>query len=104
VLICLKFLGDTIQEASYSYDGLGDRIHAYGSDLTEMIKGGKNISSVYGSADISKAFLLPETGFGREFKNLLIQAINGYNAYIAAIRKKTAEVITGFYNNLMQHY
>ena len=92
VVIYLKVRGDTIQKASYFSDSLGGLIHAYGSALTEMIKG-KTISEALWirPEDISRALDLPETGFGNWFKKALIEAINDYNRYRSAPFKKPYE-------------
>ena len=92
VVIYLKVRGDTIQKASYFSDSLGGLIHAYGSALTEMIKG-KTISEALWirPEDISRALDLPETGFGNWFKKALIEAINDYNTYRSAPWKKPYE-------------
>jgi len=92
VAIYLKFQGDTIHKASYFSDSLGGLIHAYGSALTEMIKG-KTIREALWirPEDISRSLDLPETGFGKWFKQALIEAINDYGKYRGAPWKKPYE-------------
>jgi len=90
--IFLKIRGDVIQRASYFSDSLGGLIHAYGSILTEMVKG-KTVREILSirPEDISASLNLPETGFGAWFKTTLIEAINSYLAYKSAPWRKMYE-------------
>jgi len=89
IVIYIKVREDIIQEGSYFSDSLGGLIHAYGSALTEMIKG-KTIREVLliRPEDISGVLGLSETGYGNWFKKTLVVAINDYNIYKAAPWKR----------------
>ena len=82
VWIYLKIQGGLIQKASYFSDFLGGLIHAYGSSLTEVVKG-KTIREALWlhPNDISATLGLPESGFGAWFKGALVEAINNYKVY-----------------------
>lgn len=90
--IYIKVSDDTIQKSSYFSDSLGGLIHAYGSALTEMIKG-KTIREalVIRPEDISGSLDLSETEYGSWFKKTLLVAINDYNAYKSAAWKRLYE-------------
>jgi len=89
IMIYIKVRNDVIQDASYFSDSLGGLIHAYGSALTEMIKGKTLRETLWiRPEEVSRALDLPETGFGNWFKKTLIEAINEYNVYKSAPWKK----------------
>jgi nitrogen fixation NifU-like protein len=89
IVIYIKVKDDTIQEGSYFSDSLGGLIHAYGSALTEMIKG-KTIREALWirPEDISGVLGLSETGYGNWFLKTLVEAINDYNLYKATPWKR----------------
>jgi len=89
IIIYIRVRDNIIKEASYFSDSLGGLIHAYGSALTEMIKG-KTIREALWirPEDISRVLGLPETGYGNWFKKTLVEAINDYNSYKAAPWKR----------------
>lgn len=92
VWICLKIRQDRIWKATWFSTGIGGLITAYGSTLTEMVKG-KTISEALRiqAEDISASLDLPETGFGAWFKRALIEAINNYNIYKSTPWKRMYE-------------
>jgi NifU-like protein involved in Fe-S cluster formation len=92
LVIYIKVSDDTIQRSSYFSDSLGGLIHAYGSALTEMIKG-KTIREVLliRPEDISGSLGLSETEYGSWFKKTLVEAINDYNVYKSAAWKRLYE-------------
>ena len=71
---------------------IGGLITAYGSTLTEMVKG-KTIREALWirPEDISASLDLPETGFGAWVKGALVGAINNYNIYRSAPWKRMYE-------------
>lgn len=89
IVIYIKVRDSVIQDASYLSDSLGGLIHAYGSALTEMIKG-KTIREALWirPEDISGALDLSETEYGNWFRKTLVEAINDYNVYKAAPWKR----------------
>ena len=92
ISIYLKIKDDVIEKASYFSDSLGGLIHAYGSALTEMVKGKTIRESLWiQPEDVSASLDLPETGFGAWFKGALVEAINDYNIYKSAPWKKMYE-------------
>lgn len=92
LVIYIKVSDDTIQRSSYFSDSLGGLIHAYGSALTEMIKG-KTIREalLIRPEDISGSLGLSETEYGSWFKKTLVEAINDYNVYKSAAWKRLYE-------------
>jgi NifU-like protein involved in Fe-S cluster formation len=92
VWIYLKIEGNVIRRATYFSDSLGGLIHAYGGNLTEVLKG-KTIRDALWlqPEDISANLGLPETGFGAWYKAALVEAINTYNGYESAPWKKIYE-------------
>lgn len=92
IWIYLKIKDDVIQKASYFSDSLGGLIHAYGSSLTEMVKGKTMREALWIQPEyISASLDLPETGYGAWFKRALVEAINDYNIYKSAPWKKMYE-------------
>lgn len=97
VVLYLKVRDDVIQDVSYFSDSLGGLIHAYGSTLTETVKGKIIREALWiRPEDISSSLQLPETGYGDWFKKVLIEAINDYNVYRSAPWKKPYEKRRGF--------
>jgi NifU-like protein involved in Fe-S cluster formation len=92
LVIYIKVSDDTIQKSSYFSDSLGGLIHAYGSALTEMVKG-KTIREalLIRPEDISGSLGLSETEYGNWFKKTLLAAINDYNVYKSAAWKRLYE-------------
>ena len=92
IWIYLKIKDDVIQKASYFSDCLGGLIHAYGSALTQMVKG-KTIKEALWirPEDISASLDLPETGYGAWFKGALVVAVNNYSTYRSAPWKRIYE-------------
>ncbi|MFP4640821.1 MAG: iron-sulfur cluster assembly scaffold protein [Dehalococcoidia bacterium] len=90
--IYVKVRNGKIWKASWFATTMGGLISAYGSALTEMVKG-KTIQQALAiqPKDISGALGLPETGFGAWFKRGLVEAINNYNAYKLSPWKRTYE-------------
>lgn len=92
IWIYLKIKDDVIEKASYFSDSLGGLIHAYGSALTEIVKGKTIREALWIQAeDVSANLGLPETGFGAWFKGALVEAIDDYNIYKSAPWKKMYE-------------
>ena len=92
IWIYLKIKDDVIEKASYFSDSLGGLIHAYGSALTEIVKGKTIRESLWiQPEDVSASLDLPETGFGAWFKGALVEAIHDYNIYKSAPWKKMYE-------------
>lgn len=92
IWIYLKVRENNIWKATWFATGIGGLITAYGSALTEMVKG-KTIREALciRPEDISASLDLPETGFGAWVKRALVEAINNYNAYKSAPWKKIYE-------------
>ncbi len=80
--IYVKVRNGKIQKVSWFATTMGGLISAYGSALTEIVKG-KTVQQALAiqPKDISEDLGLPETGFGTWFKRGLVEAINNYNAY-----------------------
>jgi hypothetical protein len=91
-VVYLKVRDDVIQDAAYFSDSLGGLIHAYGSVLTEMVKG-KTIREALWirPQNISRALQRSETGYVDWFKKPLVEAINNYNVYRSAPWEKPYE-------------
>jgi NifU-like protein involved in Fe-S cluster formation len=85
IWIYLKVREGKIWKATWFSTGIGELITAYGSALTEMVKG-KTIREALWirPEEISASLDLPETGFGVWVKGALLEAINNYNIYKSA--------------------
>ena len=92
IWIYLKVREDKIWKATWFATGIGGLITAYGSALTEMVKGKTTREALWiRPEDISASLDLPETGFGAWVKGALVQAIYNYNTYKSAPWKKIYE-------------